>query len=454
MDVDALAAIVGADGVSTADADLRHYGDDWAHLAPPAPAAIVLPRSVDQVSALVRWAEATGTALVPSGGRTGLSGGALAARGEVVLSLERMRRILAVDAGEGTITVEAGVTTAAVQQAAHAHGLHYPVDFGSRGSSHIGGNIATNAGGIHVLRHGMTRDQVLGLRAVTGGGRVLDCNRGLLKNNTGYDFRHLFAGSEGTLGIIVEATLRLRPPPPPQQVALFALPALQALMPVFAAARDTLALGAFEFLTEPALQHVLARGGRRPFAAAAACYVLAEFDADEPAALRLFEALLARGLVADGVLASSQEQAAELWRLRESITESLAPRRPYKNDIAVRVARVPEFLARAGALFAAEYPDFEVIWFGHIGDGNLHVSVLPPVGMPHPDFVAACARVTARLADLLGEFGGTISAEHGVGLLKKPYLGCSREPAEIELMRGLKRVFDPAGIFNPGKIFD
>lgn len=364
-----------------------------------------------------------------------------------------MRDIVSVDAEQQTIVVQCGMPTGVLQETARALGLFYPIDFASRGSSQIGGNIATNAGGIRVLRYGLTRDWVAGLKVVTGAGEVLDLNRGLVKNATGYDLRHLFIGSEGTLGLIVEATLRLAPPPRQQQVMVLGLPTLDAIMKVFSRLRAQLTLSAFEFFTERAIGYVAAAGGRRPFEAGAPFYVLAEFDEDEAAASMLFEACYSEGLVDDGVVSQSSAQAAELWRLREGITESLSRYRPYKNDISVRVSQVPLFLAQVDALFECEYPGFEVVWFGHIGDGNLHISILPPPEWPREAFDAECERVTHKLGELLREFGGSVSAEHGIGLLKRPYLHYTRAPEEIELMRQMKRVFDPAGIMNPGKLF-
>lgn len=420
----------------------------------PAPSGIVFPRSIEEVQAVVRWANETHVALVPSGGRTGLSGGAISASGEIVVSMERMRGILEYDPVDRTLTVQAGATTQQVQEAARLHGLFYPVDFASRGSSQIGGNIATNAGGIKVLRYGMTRNWVTGLKVITGTGQILDLNRGLIKNATGYDLRHLFIGSEGTLGIIVEATLQLTDPPPQQQVMLLALPSLPSIMEVFGRFRKRLVLSAFEFFTDRALGHVVQAGGRRPFESDSPFYVLLEFDSDEVAALALFEDCVSAGFVIDGALSQSEKQAAELWRLREGITESLSHHRPYKNDIAVRVSRVSDFLARIDSLFASEYPDFEVVWFGHIGDGNLHISVLPPRDLSENVFLQACGRVTNQLGQILSEFGGSVSAEHGVGLLKRQYLHYSRSQAEVELMRQMKRVFDPGRIMNPGKLFE
>lgn len=438
--------------MSQAASDLEHYGRDWTRQLSPAPSAIAFPQSIKQLQAVVRWANDHGVALVPSGGRTGLSGGAVAARGEVVVSMERMRSILDFDAIGRTITVEAGATTQRVQDAASERGLLYPVDFASRGSSQIGGNIATNAGGIKVLRYGLTRDWVAGLKVVTGSGEILDLNRGLTKNATGYDFRHLFIGSEGTLGVIAEATLRLTDRPPRQQVLVIGLSCQDALMRAFVELRDQLNLSAFEFFTETALRHVLASGARRPFDDEAPFYILAEFDEDEAAALAVFESLAATGVVVDGVLGESQAQSTELWRLREGITESIAKYRPYKNDISVRIASVPAFLERLGALFAREYPSFELVLFGHLGDGNLHVSILPPPGMEPGDFLVECGRVTDLLGGVLQQFGGSISAEHGVGVFKKPYLHYTRATEEIALMRRMKRIFDPAGVMNPGKL--
>ena len=444
--------------LKTDPADLEHYGRDWTRRWTPAPLAIALPGSIDQVQAVVRWASGHGVAIVPSGGRTGLSGGAVAARGELVLSLERMNKVLGYDPIDGHLAVQAGAPLQAVQEAAQAQGLLYPVDFGSRGSCSIGGNIATNAGGIRVIRFGNTREWVAGLKLVTGTGELLDLGRGLVKNSSGYDLRHLAIGSEGTLGIVVEATLRLTRPLPAAQTMLLALPSFEALMQVFALFRSRLSLQAFEFLTDIGLKHVLAHGGSNPFDTVYPYYVVTEYDAadevQQAAGLAAFEHCLEQGWVLDGVQAASEAQARQLWRLREGLTESLAPYRPYKNDISVRIAVLPAFLARAQALLSQAYPQFEVVWFGHIGDGNLHINVLQPAGVADADFMAQCGQVTGLLADLLQAQGGSISAEHGIGLVKKDYLGSTRSPAEVALMRGIRAVMDPAGILNPGKLFD
>ncbi len=441
----------------TAPGDLEHYGRDWTRRWTPAPLAIALPTGVDDVQTIVRWANERQVAIVPSGGRTGLSGGAVAANGELVLSLERMNRVLDFNAVDRTLTVQPGIILQHVHEAARSHDLLYPVDFAARGSCSIGGNIATNAGGIRVIRYGNTREWIAGLKVVAGNGELLELNRGLIKNSSGYDFRQLMIGSEGTLGIVVEATLKLTDPPAPSQVMLLALPDMDALMQVFALFRARLALQAFEFFTDQALHHVLAHGAQRAIEGDHPYYVVAEFDAADElaqeAALAAFEHALEQGWVSDGVIAQSEAQAAALWRLREGITESLAPRRPYKNDVSVRVSAVPAFLHEMQALLAREYPQAEVIWFGHIGDGNLHINVLRPDGLAEDAFIAQCEHVTEWLAATLQRHGGSISAEHGIGLVKRAYLESTRSAADIALMRGVRKVFDPHGVLNPGKLF-
>lgn len=441
----------------TDDDSLRHYGLDWTRYYQPAPLAIAQPSTMAEVQGIVRWAREHKVALVPSGGRTGLSGGAVAANGELVVSFDRMNRIGSFDRVARTVQCEPGVVTAALQQHAADKGLCYPVDFAASGSSQIGGNIATNAGGIKVIRYGMTREWVAGLTVVTGTGELLELNRGLAKNNTGYDFRHLFIGSEGTLGFVVGACMRLTLPPAPQAVLLLALPALADVMRVFEVFREGVALSAFEFFSDLALGHVLARGHLPPpFEARAPFYVLLELDdpahSGDPTALKLFERCLEQGWVLDGVMSLSLQHARELWAYRESISESITPYTPYKNDIAVNISRVPAFIASLDALLAANYPDFEVIWYGHIGDGNLHINVLKPPALPLEAFRAACEQVNEQVFALVRDFGGSMSAEHGVGLLKRDYLSVSRSEAEIALMRSIKSVFDPDGIMNPGKL--
>ena len=453
-----LSAIVGADHVIDDDTELLRYGTDRTTRWRPAPLAAVLPSSDTEVQGVVRLANRARLAIVPSGGRTGLSGGAVAARGELVVALDRMHRIIDVNTEDATLTCEAGAVTAAIQAAARRVGLHYPVDFASAGSSQIGGNIATNAGGIRVLRHGMTRERVLGLTVVTGTGELLQLGRGLVKDNCGYDLRQLFIGSEGTLGVICAATLALAPPPPPSAVLVLGAAELAALPRVLAAFRERCVLCACEFFSEAALARVVARHGLARPCATAPCYALLEVElagaADLDHALGVFESLRAAGLVSDGVLAQNEAQTRDLWRLREDISDALAPWQPHKNDIAVRASRLPAFIGRAEALLATRFPEVEVVWFGHLGDGNIHVNALKPVAWSAEAFEAQAAAISQSLAALVQEFGGSISAEHGIGLLKKALLPCSRSGEEIRLMRAVKQLFDPNNILNPGKIFD
>jgi FAD/FMN-containing dehydrogenase len=442
--------------VTEADVLVSH-GRDWTRFRKPAPCAVAFPNSVRQVRELVTCAAAERIPLVPSGGRTGLSGGAVAAHGEVVVSFDRMRRVLDFDPIDRTVTVEAGVVTAAVQELARAKGLYYPVSFAAEGSSQIGGNVATNAGGVRVLRYGLTREQVAGLKVVTGSGEVLECNRGLVKNASGYDLRHLFVGSEGTLGLIAEVTLRLCDPPLPSKVMLLGVGGMDALMKVFAVLRADLALTAFEFFTDRALHHVRAGHGLpAPLDTLCPLYVIAEFDCpteiEEDRAMAGFERCVAQGWLLDGVISQNDRQVAEMWRYREGISESISHYPPYKNDLSVRVSRVPEFLQRMDALVREVCPDFEVVWYGHIGDGNLHMNILKPAGMELPEFESRSHEVSEKTYALTQSIGGSISAEHGIGLLKRPWLNRVRSAAEIEMMQGVKRVFDPAGIFNPGKL--
>jgi FAD/FMN-containing dehydrogenase len=443
--------------ISTDPVVLLSHGSDWTRFRTPAPLAIVFPRSIDEVITLVKVAAQHGISLVPSGGRTGLSGGAVADNHEVVVSFDRMRSILDFNAVDRTLTVEPGVVTQTIQDYAARHDLYYPVAFASQGSSQIGGNIATNAGGIRVLRYGLTRDWVVGLKVVDGQGNLLECNHGLVKNASGYDFRHLMIGSEGTLGLIVEATLRLADVPSPSRVMLLAVSDLPSMMNVFRQYNDVLTLTAFEFLSDQAMHHVReGHGLPAPMDSVSPYYAVLEFecqdDAQEEAALLCFEKGLEDGTVTDGVMSQSEAQAADLWQYREGISEAITKYTPYKNDLSVRISAVPEYLLALDQLIKKHYPQFEVLWYGHIGDGNLHMNILKPDDMTMQDFEEACQHVNPLIFGLTRDFKGSISAEHGIGLLKQPYLSYSRSDAEVELMRGVKAVFDPFGILNPGKL--
>ncbi len=449
-----LTDIFGDRYVSTDRQDLQTYGLDWTRFLEPDPLAVVFPRRAEQLVALIVLARDQGLGLVPSGGRTGLSAGACATNGEIVVSFDKMNTLLAYHESEATVTVQAGMVTAALQQFAVSKQLFYPVDFAASGASQIGGNIATNAGGIRVIRYGMTRDQVLGLKVVTGTGEILNLNRGLVKNNTGYDLRHLFIGSEGTLGFIVEATIQLGPPPPPRKVILLAIRSMSDCLSILTTFRSRVQLSAFEFFSDLALKHVLAHTGlESPFSQSADFYVLLECDdTDEQAYTQAFEHCVSAGWVTDGIVSTSGKQAQTLWQYRERISEAITPRTPYKNDIAVTISRVPEFLNEIDALVRARYPSFEIVWFGHIGDGNVHLNILKPEDWEPARFKAECERVSEEVLGLVAGYEGSISAEHGIGLLKQKQLGFSRSEAEIQALRGIKQVFDPDGIMNPGKV--
>ncbi len=445
-------------GVTREPAELVEYGRDWSRVVEPAPCAVAFPRSTDEVARVVRVCAAHGVAVVPSGGRTGLAGGAVAGDGELVLSLAKMRAMHAVDALGGTVRVQAGAVTQAVHEHCAPLGLTWPVDFASKGSSTVGGNIATNAGGVKVIRWGLTRQWVLGLQVVLASGEVLDGASALEKNNTGLDLRQLFIGTEGTLGIVTEATLKLARLPRRLDVLLFAVDDLPGVVRLFRETRAApFALSAYEMFTAACLSRVLAhRKLRDPLDEPASHYVLVELeDAGEHELEAWVQTLFERSLVKDGTLAQSSTEARALWALRESISESLsATGFPHKNDIALPIAALEAFCAELDDVFARRYPGWEVCLFGHIGDGNLHVNVMKPEGEEKPAFLARVKDADRDMFDLVKMHAGSVSAEHGVGLLKKPWLGWSRSDAEIAVMRAVKKALDPRGVLNPGKIFD
>lgn len=451
--------IVGERRLLLSRQDCERFGVDRTSFWSPNPCAVVMPGSVAEVRQIILLANEHNLAIVPSGGRTGLSGGAVATSGELVVAMDRLNQVLDFNPIERTVRVGAGMITANLQTFAEQHELFYPVDFASSGSSQIGGNIATNAGGVKVIRYGMTRDWVMGLKVVTGCGDILDLNKGLVKNNTGYDLRHLFIGSEGTLGLICEVTLRLAMPPAESKVMVLGVSSFPAILKILETFRAQIDLSAFEFFSHSALQKVVAYSGyAAPFDTEAPFYALLEFETASPdrldQAMTLFEQTVTQGWVVDGVISQSIAQAQKLWKLREDISETLWQWQPYKNDISVRVSLMPEFMREVDALVTERYPDFELVWYGHIGDGNLHLNILKSETMTTEDFVARCSPVSNEIGSLLARYDGSISAEHGIGLLKKEYLSHSRSNEEIAMMRSIKKAFDPKGLLNPGKVFD
>lgn len=452
-----LSSLFPSDRLALDEASLAHYGRDWTKHYDIKPLAVVFPLNANEVAQLVKWARANHIGLVPSGGRTGLSGGACALKGEVVVSFEKMNQILEYNETDRTARVQPGVVTEALQEFAKTKNAYYPVDFAARGSSHIGGNIATNAGGVKVLRYGLTRDWVAGLTVVTGEGEILELNKGLIKNATGYDLRHLFIGSEGTLGFVVEALIKFTSPPKPLTVMILGLCDLDAVMKVYREFRTKLPLTAFEFFSDIALETVTSHTHLpKPLSTACPNYLLIEVEntdaSMEAAILESFETCMSEGWVLDGAIAQSEAQARDFWRLREDISEATAPFTPYKNDVSVVVSKVPEFLLETDRTLKNGYPDFRVVWFGHIGDGNMHINILKPDGLARDEFLKRCKGVNRELFEIISKLGGSISAEHGVGLVKRDDLSHTRSDAEITLMRKLKSAFDPDGIMNPGKM--
>lgn len=457
--VSGLEAIIDEGRVLIDNENLKFYGGDRTKKFESDAMAIVFPRDIEQVQALVIFANKNNVPLVPSGGRTGLSAGAVATNKEVVVAFDLMNQIEEFDPIDCTVRCQAGVVTEQLQNFAQEQNLFYPVDFASSGSSQIGGNISTNAGGIKVIRYGLTRQWVVGLTVVTGRGEILRLNDKLVKNATGYDLRQLFIGAEGTLGFVVEATMKLTKAPKDLSVMVLAVPSIGSVMTLLTKFRDNIVLNAFEVFSEQALaivtkEHCL----QRPFEKISPFYVLLEFENEDDnstveRALTIFESCIEEGLIVDGVISQSNAQADSLWRLREFISESLSSYTPYKNDISVAISKIPEFIREIENVIHDENPDFEIVWFGHIGDGNLHLNILKPKNLSREDFFQRCELENEKVYAMVREFSGSISAEHGVGLLKKPYLHFSRSESEIGYMRSIKHVFDPNNIMNPGKIF-
>jgi FAD/FMN-containing dehydrogenase len=445
--------------ILTDDSSKAFYGRDWLKDFTPNPSLITLPETTQEVQSIVQVCLQHKLALVPSGGRTGLSGGAAATQGEVVVSLERMRKINEINRVDRTVRCEAGVTLEQLQNAAAEQGLYFPIDFSSRGSAQIGGNIATNAGGIRVIKYGNYRESVLGLTVVTGTGAILKLNGALFKNNSGYDIRNLFIGSEGTLGIITEAILTLTSKPRDVVRVLCGLTNAESILPLLTFARDSLPnLSAFEFMERLPFQEVVThRALRDPLAQPYSAYALIEFEIDTPADAEkiqmVFGEAYEKDLIQDVVVSESSAQANELMSLRDLISETLSQHYTiHKNDISVPVATIPTFIKELHASINKAYPTFQVAIFGHVGDGNLHVNVLKPHDMADATFWQLCHEADHIVFSNVTAHGGSISAEHGVGLLKRDFLHYTRSAEELQFMREIKAVFDPHGILNPGKV--
>ena len=454
--IEMLRDIVGAAHVLTASQDTRPYFTDWRRQYTGSAECVVRPASTAEVARVVELCAAHGVAIVPQGGNTGLSGGSVpTGKGrEIVLALGRMNRIRELDRLNDTITVEAGCVLANVQRAADEAGRLFALSLAAEGSCQIGGNLSTNAGGVNVLRYGTAREQVLGLEVVLPDGRIWNALRGLRKDNTGYDLKQLFLGAEGTLGIITAAVLRLHPKPSASATAWIALASAAAAMELLAFLHERLGerLSAFELLSRNCVEAVLAfaPGTQDPLARPHPWYVLVEIaDSGEEQALRervertLMDAA-ERGALADAALAQSGEQARALWRIRETVPEAQFTN--VKHDVAVPISKTADFIERATERLAARYPDVRIYAFGHVGDGNIHYNVGPE------RLVAERAAVNRIVYDTVAELGGSISAEHGLGQLKRDEIRAHKSPLELELMRRLKQTLDPQGLMNPGKV--
>ena len=452
-----LISTLGADVALRGSEVPEHYHTDWSGTPPQRPLALVRPRTTDEVSAALRLCSAHKVAVVPQGGMTGLAGAATPAQGVVALSLDRMNQIEEINTQTGLMQVQAGVTLQAVQEAAVNAGMVFGVDLGARGSCQIGGNVSTNAGGNGVLQHGMMREQVLGLEVVLADGSVLPMLRPMIKNNTGYDLKQFFIGAEGTLGVITRVLLRLRPAPKATATTLVAMPDFDSALAVLARMQSHFgnSVAAYELMWDSFVQASLAwLKLSAPFAERYPLLALINVDGKSEAQLQddvqqVLQECMEAGEVLDAIVAQSGAQAQTLWKLREAPAELNNNMHPAINfDVSLPQADIGRFAEACEAAFNARWPGQHALYFGHVGDGNLHVSVDgKTVG-------GECDAVETELYRLVGEFKGSVSAEHGIGLHKKPYLSNSRTPAEMAAMRAIKLALDPQGLMNPGKVFD
>jgi FAD/FMN-containing dehydrogenase len=451
--VQELRAALGEAAVEDGATASERYRSDRTGIDPMPPLAVAKPRSTAEVSRILEICHAAGQSVVPQGGLTGLAGGATPLGGEIALSLERMRGVEELDPAAATLTALAGTPLQELQDAAEAAGFFLGLDLGARGSCQIGGNVSTNAGGMKVIRYGMAREQVLGLEAVLADGTVVGAMNKMLKNNAGYDVKQLFIGSEGTLGVVTRVVLRLHPRPSSLATAICALPSYEAVVALLRRAQAALGgVSAFEAMWRDYYDFVTARSNRpKPFAAEHPFYAIVEFAGVDPEGdPARFEALLGAsleaGIVLDAVLARSEKQAREFWAIREGMEwDQVAD--PIHLDVSLPIGSMGEFAERTRAALQARWPGSIGTFYGHIGDSNLHVSLDMGGGGMERRHAAE-----ATVYEVVRAMRGSVSAEHGIGTLKRRYLGYSRSEAEIALMRRLKQALDPKGILNPGKV--
>ena len=467
--IDTLAGIVGSTQVLRDTAGMAPFLTDWRGRYSGKALCVVRPGNTEETARIVAACAAADVAMVPQGGNTGLVGGATPCapdsqrKAEVVVSMVRLNRIRNLDPDNNTITVEAGCILQRVREAAALAGRLFPLSLAAEGSATIGGNLSTNAGGVQVLRYGNMRELTLGVEVVLADGRIWNGLRGLRKDNTGYDLKQLFIGGEGTLGLITAAVLKLFPLPRAKATAWVALPDPAAAVALLGRLRETCGerVSAFEIAGRSALELVLKHidSARSPLAAAHEWQVLLELT-DMDASLNLggmLEQVLAEetdaGRLLDAVIAQSEAQARALWNLRENISEAQKIEGlSIKHDISLPISRIAEFIRRAGAMLEQASPGLRIVCFGHIGDGNLHYNLSKPLRQENDEFIAGQPAVNRLVHDLVHELGGSISAEHGLGQLKREEILRYKGPIEMDMMRAVKAALDPRGLMNPGKL--
>ena len=460
--IDRLAAIVGPSGIITDPADMTPYTQERRDNFSGSTPVVLRPASTAEVAEIVGLCAEKSIAIVPQGGNTGLTGASVT-QGEILLNLGRLNKVRAVDPTNFTMTLEAGCILADAQQVAADHDRLFPLSLGAEGTCQIGGNLSTNAGGTAVLRYGNIRDLTLGLEVVLADGRIWDGLRSLRKDNTGYDLKHLFIGGEGSLGIITAAVLKLFPLPKERHTAFIALTNVEAALEILALARlnSADAVTACEFMPRIGLDFALRHSTttRDPLAAVHDHYLILELSASraDTGMAQMLEATLAKafdkGLIEDATIATSESQRQQIWLLREALVQGQAKEGySIKNDVAVPLSNIPVFLHRADQAVAKACPGIRPVGFGHLGDGNIHYNLSQPVGADSDVFRARWDELTTLVNEIVIDLGGTFSAEHGIGLIKRQALRRYKPPVEIDMMRRIKQSLDPQGIMNPGKL--